>query len=965
MIKNTIDFLHELRASAYQGDIEDSYGARIVASTDNSVYQVIPEAILYPRVADDINHIVNLLVDNSESGLSIVARGGGTGTNGQSLNDSLVLDTSRYLNKIISLDLDKQEVLVEPGVVLDQLNHYLADHHLFFPPDVSSSSRATIGGMVATDASGKGSRIYGKTSDYINELSVVLSNGADFTVKKRTTLGLAEPSFNTLADQAQTKVFDLISKNKEQIKNIFPKMNRGLTGYNLEHVIGKNDSFQLSYLLAGSEGTLALTKSITLRVVPKPKYRALVAVMYSDFNHMLDHIPFLLTANPTAIEVLDDKVLQLAQKDTVWQDVKESFGAVSANDDIKGLNFIEVTADTSSEIENQCEILDRIIKGTAKKYKVLDRIVETDASVISSLWSIRKRAVGLLGALEGERQPTAFVEDTAVPPEKLPAFIKDFRSILNSYGIDYGMYGHADVGCLHVRPALNMREKSDQKMIRLITDEVADLTKKYGGLLWGEHGRGYRGEYSPLFFGEDLYPILQEIKGVFDPNNIFNPGKLATPSSEFSVTKIDKVPFRGSFDAQISDKQEENYKSSLNCNGNGACFSWDHNDAMCPSYKATRDKRYSPKGRATMLREWLRLSSNKGSKEVFKKLEEECFESLDACLSCKSCTHSCPIKVDIPEMKSHFLECYYQSRNRPKSDFLFSFFETLAVIGRNSPKLFNALSSTKMIDMLFGLTALPSFSPSLNAALKQRNASFIKLENLPFFEDKAVILLPDSFNASFDSNIILASFDVITSLGYKVFMAPILHNGKALHVKGYREKFKQVALKHRSQMEQLASTGMPLISAEVVTRLMHDKEYREILNSPPSYSIISIESWLSETIHEARAVKSTSKESFFLFPHCMEQTADKESFTHWQKIYRHFDIELEIKVAGCCGMSGLFGHEKKNQKYADKIYQDNWQDQGKGNSKVLATGFSCRCQLHNHNQSVKHPIEILQQMSKT
>ncbi|MCF6193845.1 MAG: FAD-binding oxidoreductase, partial [Kangiellaceae bacterium] len=664
---SSAEFLLRLKQSKFQGDIEDSYGARIVASTDNSVYQVIPEAIIYPRIADDINCLVSLLADyvasnpdkNKQSKLSIVARGGGTGTNGQSLNESLILDTSRYLNNIIELDEEKMKVMVEPGVVLDQLNTFLATHGLFFPPDVSSSSRATLGGMVATDASGKGSRVYGKTSDYIESLDVVLSDGSDFTVEKKPNYKSAEKvgggKNSVLKERVQQKVHKVISENTKEIEKVFPKMNRGLTGYNLEHVIADDGSFHLAYLLAGSEGTLALTKKITIRVIKKPKYRALVAVLYDDFDKTLEHISHLLKAEPTAIEVLDDKILQIAQQDSIWQDVEASFSGISLTSGIKGSNFIEVTADTEAELEKQCQKLSKIIAKTGEEYGVITHLIETNSKVISSLWNIRKRSVGLLAALEGERRALAFVEDCAVPPENLPAFIKDFRRILDGHGLAYGMYGHADVGCLHVRPTLNMKQETDQKLLRTITDEVAHLAKKYGGLLWGEHGRGYRGEYSPLFFGEQLYPLLREIKAEFDPHNIFNPGKLATPINEpADVSAIDKVPFRGQFDAQISDKQAIEYKSAMLCNGNAACYSWDVSEAMCPSYKATKDKRQSPKGRASMLREWLRLISNvtEQNTATLQPLEAELYESLNTCLSCKSCTHSCPIKVDVPELKS-------------------------------------------------------------------------------------------------------------------------------------------------------------------------------------------------------------------------------------------------------------------------------------------------------------------------
>ncbi len=402
---STSDFLLVLKQSKFQGDIEDSYGARIVASTDNSVYQVVPQAIIYPRIADDINCLVTLLAEyvssHAESKLSIVARGGGTGTNGQSLNESLILDTSRYLNNILELDDEEMQVTVEPGVVLDQLNDFLAPYGLFFPPDVSSSSRATLGGMVATDASGKGSRIYGKTSDYIKALDVVLSNGLDFCVESKNT---KKWGGCILAKKAQEKVFNVVTKNKAEIEKIFPKMNRGLTGYNLEHVLADDGKFHLAYLLAGSEGTLALTKKITLKVIPKPKFRALVAVLYDDFDNTLEHVSHLLKAEPTAIEVLDDKILRIAQQDTIWQDVEVSFRGISLTGEIKGSNFIEVTADSKSDVEKQCQALTAIIEKTGEEYGVIAHLIEFNAKIINSLWNIRKRSVGLLAALEGERR---------------------------------------------------------------------------------------------------------------------------------------------------------------------------------------------------------------------------------------------------------------------------------------------------------------------------------------------------------------------------------------------------------------------------------------------------------------------------------------------------------------------------------------------------------------------------------
>ena len=698
-------------------------------------------------------------------------------------------------------------------------------------------------------------------------------------------------------------------------------------------------------------------------------------MLYDDFDNTLEHVSHLLKAEPTAIEVLDDKILQIAQQDAIWQDVEASFQGISLSAEIKGSNFIEVTADSEKELQIQCQVITKIIKKTNVGYGVIDHLIETNAKVISGLWNIRKRSVGLLAALEGERRAIAFVEDCAVPPENLPAFIKDFRKILDSHGLVYGMYGHADVGCLHVRPTLNMKQETDQKLLRTITDEVANLAKSYGGLLWGEHGRGFRGEYSSLFFGEQLYPLLREIKTVFDPQNIFNPGKLATPEADdFGVTAIDKVPFRGQFDSQVLDKQADDYKTAMLCNGNAACFSWDVSEAMCPSYKATGDKRQSPKGRASMLREWLRLSSSTTSKNrsTLESLEDELYQSLNTCLSCKSCTHSCPIKVDVPELKSKFLAHYHNKHKRNISDTLFASFESVAKMGRAMPRATNiALHNPiakQVLEKGFGIINPPKFSTSLSALLKNRQAKLIEFNSLPKQRDNTVILLPDSFNASYDSQIIIACYDVLKALGYEVWVAPVLENGKALHVKGYREKFKQIAEKHIAKMELLGKTAIPLISVEIVTRLMHSKEYPEISNKALNYKVFSFETWLNKELQNKPelqekisrlSINDEKQKNYKLLPHCMEQTADKLSATHWQSLFSAFKIPVQIEIAGCCGMSGLFGHEKQNQQLSETIYQQSWKSKVDKTEQVLATGFSCRCQLHNHGKVAKHPIEIL------
>ncbi|MCH7882166.1 MAG: FAD-binding oxidoreductase [Proteobacteria bacterium] len=971
------EYLKALKQSGFEGDYETSYGARIVAATDNSVYQVVPDAILYPATGEDIQRIVAVLRQHQDSGISITPRGGGTGTNGQSLNRSVIVDTSRHLRNIIHFDEPSRQVCVEPGVVLDQLNAYLKPYGLFFPAEVSTASRATIGGMVATDASGKGSRIYGKTSAYIEQLDVVLADGSEYRVRAIPIDKLGLASEQSLGDRLQYEVYWAVTQHREEIDRVFPDLNRGLTGYNLKQVLGDDGQFRMSYLLAGSEGTLAFTRSITLRLLPIPKCKALLVVLYDDYLKALRHVEELCESEPAAIEIIDDKIIRQAQRDMIWQEIEAVFRNQPLGQSLKAMNFIEIIAQDEASLQQQCDKLSAHIERSAKAFGVMSTLVETGSAQIASLWNLRSRAVGLLATLEGKTQGLAFVEDSTVPQQYLADYVEEFRAILDDHQVDYAMYGHADVGCLHVRPMLDMTQQADRDMIRSISDRVAALVKRYGGLLWGEHGRGFRGEYSPLFFGAHLMPVLQQIKTAFDPHNIFNPGKLTVPQgSPITVTKIDEVPFRGSFDEQIKPDWSSRYQAAIACNGNAACFSWQLDDAMCPSYKVTKDKTLSPKGRAAMLREWARLESTEADFGAIASLEAEIFHSLNACLSCKSCAYTCPLKVDIPELKSLFLEHYYRHHERKPRDRLMANLERLAGIARMAPGLANLLIQRRfgsaLMKSLFQFISPPRFSVSLRAGLWRRKAIRLKLKKLPVaqsFGDKTLILLSDSFNASFSSEVLLAAYDLLERLGYKVLLAPVLDNGKALHVRGFRIEFKRLANRHVEQMRKLAATGLPLISVEVVTRLMHDKEYAEILQQPPGYQVWSIESWLAQQIEaghlDAVSLGKRSEsdaEDCLLLPHCMEQSADRQSAQDWQTVFEFLGLSLTTRAAGCCGMAGLFGHERENQQMSRDIFSLNWQPIADNhNGKLLASGFSCRCQLQKHGFQVQHPLTLLNQ----
>ena len=963
-------FLSALARSGFRGEIADDIGTRTVHATDNSIYQVVPSAVLFPREGDDLNRIVRLAASSEYGPIALAPRGGGTGTNGQSLTSGVIVDTSRHMNRIEHLDVEAGLVTVQPGVVLNQLNDFLKAHDLFFPPTVSTASRATLGGMVATDASGKGSRLYGKTSDYIDAMDVVLADGSDWRAEALTDAARAQlTEQDSFIGRIHREVNRVVTGRRDLIAEIFPVMNRGLTGYNLQGVVGKEGLFRLSYLLAGSEGTLALTKQLTLRVRRRPSHRALVAIRYASFTTALVDVQRLLAAEPAAIEILDDKVLHLAQQDAVWADIEGVLGGATTVP-VGGLNVVEFVGDALCDVETAVARLIAIL--SADPAILLDWTIVTDPQTIAQLWSLREKSVGLLGRLGGERQGTAFVEDTAVPPERLADYVRDFREILDRYKLNYGMFGHADVGCLHVRPALNMREPADAALIRPISDEVAALTREYGGLLWGEHGRGFRGEYSPFFFGPELYKELCRIKAVFDPQNIFNPGKLASPDGTGHIDRIDRVPFRGTFDRAIAREHTEDYGKAIACNGNGACFNWDVADPMCPSFKATGDRSQSPKGRAALLREWARLDSEAQSGALPAELpaiEAAVKASLSTCLSCKACSSQCPVKVDIPDMKAQFLDRYHRRVRRPIRDYVIAGMEAAVSLMGRFPWLANVIMKSALAKALakrlFGLVDLPRLSPAKRSrALKTAELSVLS----PADKQRSIILAEDTFTSSFDGSVVEAVVDLFRILGYTVYRAPPRANGKSLHVLGMLRRFSKVADAALSYHAALLETGVAVVGIEPVIVLMHDHEYRAAADTEPQACegrVQSIEEFLAAEIEAGRILpmkNGASPRIYSLFLHCTEKTAKPRNAALWTHIFDVLGLKIEHQSTGCCGMAGVFGHEVEHAEMSRKLFDMSWKPRliEVDPSAVLATGFSCRCQIERAaGFRPRHPAEAL------
>lgn len=800
------NYLSTIKNQGFRGDTDASYATRLTASTDNSIYQQIPQGVIFPKTEKDIQLALQTASRDPFLSLTFGPRGGGTGTNGQSLTPGIVVDLSRYMREILEINVEEGWVRVQTGVIKDQLNDFLKPYGFFFSPDLSTSNRATIGGMISTDASGQGSLVYGKTSNHVLGLTTYLVDGTPMVTSPidiQKAKVIAEQ--DSLIGSLYKTVLDISITQRDAILEKFPRLNRFLTGYDLEHVLSDDlQTFDMSRLITGSEGSLGIVTEAKLNLTPIAEFKTLINIKYDSFDSALRHSPFLVDARATSVETVDSKVLNLAREDIIWHSVSDLITDVP-NKDMQGLNMVEFNAvspdDIKDKVNTLCTLLDECVANQTNG--VIGYQLTNDKSDILKIYAMRKKSVGLLGNVKGSQKPLAFAEDTAVPPENLADYIVEFRALLDSHNLQYGMFGHVDAGVLHVRPALDMCDPEQEKLLRTISDDVVKLTAKYGGLMWGEHGKGYRSEYGPEFFGEHLFNQLRKIKTAFDPNNRINPGKICTPiESEDSLVSVDSQK-RSYFDKQISIDVKTSFNNAMTCNGNGICFNYDENSPMCPSYKVTGDRKHSPKGRATLMREWLRLQESKNVDllEVEKELNKgevitwwerfvhsrernkgvydfshEVKESMDECLACKACTTSCPIKVDVPTFRARFLNYYHSYYARPLKDYLVANIETSAPLMSKFARVINPVVKTNLVSGLIkktvGYVDTPQLSiPSLDKRVaKAYKFNFELLNSLSSEEqNNYVLIVQDPFTSFYEAELVQSFITLITALGKKTY----------------------------------------------------------------------------------------------------------------------------------------------------------------------------------------------------
>ncbi|MCV9877680.1 D-2-hydroxyglutarate dehydrogenase YdiJ [Brenneria izbisi] len=1003
LVQPVLNFLEALKQNGFTGDTATDYADRLTMATDNSIYQLLPDAVVFPRSSADVAILARLAGEARFLGLTFTPRGGGTGTNGQALNRGIVVDMSRYMNRILEMNPEQGWVRVEAGVIKDQLNQYLKPFGYFFAPELSTSNRATLGGMINTDASGQGSLVYGKTSDHVLGLRALLLGG-EMLDTQAMPVELAEQ----LAQEASAvgriyhTVLHRCREQRQLILDKFPQLNRFLTGYDLRHVFSDDlKTFDLTRILTGSEGTLAFITEAKLDITPLPKVRRLVNIKYDSFNSALRNAPFMVEAQALSVETVDSKVLNLAREDIVWHSVSELITDVP-NQEMLGLNIVEFAGDDETLIDGQvktlCARLDELL--AAGEAGVIGYQTCNDLAGIERIYGMRKKAVGLLGNSKGQAKPIPFAEDTCVPPQHLADYIEEFRELLDRHNLTYGMFGHVDAGVLHVRPALDMCDPQQEMLMKQLSDHVVALTAKYGGLLWGEHGKGFRAEYSPAFFGAELYAELRRIKAAFDPDNRLNPGKICAPLEvDAPMMKVDAVK-RGTYDRTIPLTVRTAFRGAMDCNGNGLCFNFDARSPMCPSMKITGNRIHSPKGRATLVREWLRLLAEQGvdplalekmlprqkfslrllirktrntlqARQGEYDFSHEVKEAMSGCLACKACSTQCPIKIDVPSFRSRFLQLYHTRYLRPMRDYLVAGVESYAPLMARSPRIFNFFLNMPSVNAMsrrqIGMVDLPLLSsPSLRQQFAGHRATQTTLERLEQLSDAErqhyVLIVQDPFTSYYDAQVVADFIHLAEKLNLKPVLLPFSPNGKAQHIKGFLQRFAKTAARTSDFLNRVAKLGMPMVGVDPALVLCYRDEYREILGDKRGdFQVQLVHEWLV-TVLEEYAPQAMTGESWYLFGHCTETTALPASTRQWADIFARFGARLENVSVGCCGMAGTYGHESKNLANSRGIYALSWQQalQTLPQQRCLTTGYSCRSQVKRmEGRGLRHPLQAL------
>ena len=953
------------------GELNYDNLTKTLYATDASVYRKIPLAVAFPKTTNDLKLLVNFATKNH---IGLVPRTAGTSLAGQCVGEGIIVDTSRYFTKILHLNEEKRQVVVQPGVVRDELNRYLKPYGLFFGPNTSTSNRCMIGGMVGNNSSGTTSIQYGVTRDKVLALKTVLADGNETyfnSISKKTFL--EKTKLNSLEGKIYKSIYQELSAptTQEEILKEFPKptIHRRNTGYAVDELLNSdvfrdvNEEFNLCKLLSGSEGTLAFTTEITLQLdALPPSFSAMVATHYHSLEDCLSDVAPVMTHSLHLCEMMDKVILDCTKNNR--QQLKNRFFVAG---DPAAILMLELKAGSKAALEKNIQALHKTIAKSGLSYA--SPVLYGDD--IRKAIELRKAGLGLLGNMVGDKKAVACIEDTAVALDDLKDFILEFSDIMAGYKQNAVYYAHAGAGELHLRPILNLKKGEDVKLFRAITTDVAKLTKKYKGSFSGEHGDGIvRAEFIPLMIGESNYQLLKRIKKVFDPEGIFNPGKIvdAYAMDESLRYEIDRK--EPGIDTLLDFSDSEGIlKAAEKCNGSGDCRKSHHMaGAMCPSYHATQNEKDTTRGRANTLREFL-TNSDKPNQFDHKELKEV----FDLCLSCKACASECPSNVDIATLKAEFLYQYQETNGYSFRSKLFANSTKSNALGSTVSGLTNAIYDSKILGGLLKKASGVAKERSLPKVYSYNFDKELQItKNKSNTKKEKIILYIDEFTKYLDVEVGKDAIYVLQKLGYQVELF-YAESGRTYLSKGFLKQAKKLAAKNIESLKPLLDQRLAIIGLEPSAILSFRDEYKRlcpknklVLEKLSAHSFL-IEEFLAKEIQKGNiTTKSFTEkaETVKIHGHCHQKALSNQKVT-FDVLNLPKNYKVSIIASGCCGMAGSFGYEKEHYKTSMAVGELKLFPAVRKSDTatiIAANGTSCRHQIFDGTgRKALHPISILRQ----
>jgi len=924
-------------------------------STDASIYQLMPVGVVVPKSLDDVEATIKIA---REEGMPVLPRGSGTSQNGQAIGEAVLIDTTRHLNELIDFDAEAKTVCVQPGLVLDQLNRFLKPHGLFYPVDVSTANRATLGGMTGNNSCGARSIRYGNMVHNVLSVEAILADGSKAHFRRLDEGG------GSVSEDLISHLLNLGRREADEINKRFPKLLRRVGGYNIDELT--KGSPNLGSLLVGSEGTLGFFQKIHLKLQTIPNEKVLGVCHFPTFYEAMESTQHIVKLDPTAVELVDRTMIDLARAIPLFAPTVNLF--VQGEPD--ALLLVEFAGEDRAEQLGKLANLVELMADMGFP----DSVVEaTDDEFQPAIWEVRKQGLNIMMSMKGDGKPVSFIEDCAVDLKDLAEYTRRLTEIFEKNGTTGTFYAHASVGTLHVRPILNMKEESGSTKMRAIVEECLEMVREYKGSHSGEHGDGIsRSEFHEPMFGRRMVENFEEVKKAFDPGNLFNPGKIVNPHKmdDRSIMRFAPGYEPIKLDTSLDWSEWNGFNRAVEmCNNNGACRKANVG-TMCPSYRITKEERHLTRGRANTLR--LAITGQLGA-DAFTS--EQMYETMDLCVSCKGCKRECPTGVDMARMKIEFLEKYHQRHGVGLREKLFAYLPRYAGMLKRLyflPNLRDQIPGfAKISEWLLGLS-------SQRPLPKWRRDHFRRIVDGEYELDcsKDVVLLVDTFNGCFESENAYAALDVLKAAGYRVHLPQANDNGRALCCgrtflsNGLVNEAKLEAERMMKALRPFVQEGVPIVGLEPSCLLTLRDEYLVLFPGQESEQLAQksfmLEEFLSNQLDAGKLnlkLRALETKRALLHGHCHQK-----AFAVLSPVQRILalipDLEVETIDSSCCGMAGSFGYEKEHYDasmsmgslslFPRIINEDS-------DSLIIADGTSCRVQIeHGTGRTPLHVARVLQ-----